>query len=445
MSNLSSKNLDNIDLEQYKKTAIFAIDLGTSKFCLARLTFDEKSLDPRIKKITIPSGGMKRGMVYDMHKAKKSLERLILKAEDEFCDDIKSIYLGVAGSHLKGKICHATLDLGGDTITEDDQKTVIDRCMYPQDPHYEVLHNIPIGFTIDSRQPVDNAVGFSGDFLKCDSFVISSDKNYLKDLIRLCNMCGLTVKKLYAEPYASAMVTASDRHKRQGVVLADIGGGTTDGIVFKNGKPIMLFNVNVAGELMSRDLATCLQISLEDAYFLKHEFGLSYYSQVKNPKPEDNIKYKIKCDQNHSNSQTVQVSSYEVFEVLSCRVTELYGLIMEQIGEMGEHLTAGVIITGGGSELKNLCTYLSDQQPIYISKNNPSLKRLSKNIKKTQNNLKNQKKDTDTTYTASNPYATVCGLLYLGWCYEQTTYKPTISKKASVHLKSLINWLKEIA
>ena len=105
--------------------------------------------------------------------------------------------------------------------------------------------------------------------------MIDADKSYVKDVIRLCNNCGLEVSNIFSEPFASSSVSVKDEQKQNGVVIADIGGGTTDGIIFQNGKPIDVFTVNIGGSLMTQDIAKGLNVNQELAETVKKEFGLN--------------------------------------------------------------------------------------------------------------------------------------------------------------------------
>lgn len=401
---------------------IFALDLGTTKFCLATLHYPHRNEKPVIKKVAVPSGGMRGGMVCHMGEAQKALDHLLYLAEKEFSQDIRQVHLGVAGSHLRSRIAKANLDLGGDTITAEDQKTLHKICAKTTPQGYELLHNIPLNYQVDSREIVSCATGFSGDFLGGTSFMIEADKNYLRDLIRLCNICGLSVKKLYAEPYASASVVASHEQKVEGVVVIDIGGGTTDGIAFKGGKPVKLFTVNVGGQIMSQDVATCLRISRQDAHRIKHEWGLDHLLH-----PCSSVR-KVK----QKNQGTASVTSQDVFDILSCRISELYDLIVQELGGKMSSFASGLVMTGGGSELKALSEYLHITQSLYVTKSNPSLPKLA-----------NQTPCPEDRTTETTPYATACGLLYLAWLEEQKTNR--IGHKATLHVRSFFNWLKEIA
>ncbi|MCY4443428.1 MAG: cell division protein FtsA [Proteobacteria bacterium] len=407
-----------------KHPDIFALDLGTTKFCLATLRYTQKQLRPIMDKVVVPSGGMKKGMLSHMLEARTALEQLITLAEQQFQQEIKRVYVGVAGSHLKGKIAHATLDLGGDTISEEDQNTLLNQCAGNNDPSYEMLHNIPLTYQVDAREIVDCAVGFSGDFLKAESFLVKANKNYLKDLIRLCNVCGLTVVKLYAEPYASAMVTVPYEQKQQGVVVADIGGGTTDGIVFKGGKPVRLFTVNVGGELMSRDLATCLRISMKDAEDIKLHFGLS--------SPDNHLANKTRTLKRIT-GEDITITAADVYPILAARIEELYHIILSEIGPLKTLLSSGMIITGGGSELKHISPFLQRPHTLFVNKNQPTLPKLANGTSTPNDRI-----------TASTPYATVAGLLYLAWLNEENNPKAATLSRASHHFKTLLGWIKDM-
>jgi cell division protein FtsA len=398
---------------------LFALDLGTTKFCLATIRFDSESGKPIIKKTVVPAGGMRRGMLSNMEEASEALNSLLDLAEKDFSRDIREVVVGVAGSHLSGKIGRASLDIGGDVINRADQDEVLEKCKYATEG-LEILHNIPLSYQVDQREHVDSAVGFSGDFLKCESFIIEADKNYLKDIIRLCNNCGISVQKLYAEPFASSCVTVPYSMKQAGVAIADIGGGTTDGIVFKKGKPIKLFTVNIAGKLITSDLSIGLQISEDDALVAKHKFGLT--------RSEETITLQKITGEN------ININGRLVHRILSCRIDELYTLISSELGPLLNLISGGIIFTGGGSELRGICEHITSKFGISSTKIKPEIPKLS-----------NHTENPGERVTAATKFATVAGLLYLAIEDFGGDDKKQGSLKASKYLKTFVNWLKEIA
>ncbi|MDB2446993.1 cell division protein FtsA [bacterium] len=399
---------------------LFALDLGTTKFCLATVRFNPNSGKPTIKKTVVPAGGMRRGMLSNMEEAADALNKLLDLAEKDFARDIREVVVGVAGSHLSGKIGRASLDVGGEVITNVDQDEVLTNCKKNPTKGLEILHNIPLSYQVDSRECVDSAVGFSGDFLKCESFIIEADKNYLKDIIRLCNNCGLQVQKLYAEPFASSCVTVPYSLKQAGVAIADIGGGTTDGIVFKNGKPIKLFTVNIAGRLITSDLSIGLQITDDDAKTIKHKYGLTGDTTT--------------TELEKVTGEKICLDGHIVNRILSCRIDELYQLIDTDLGPISQLLSGGLILTGGGSELRGICDHISNKFDISCTKIKPEIPKLS-----------NHTTDPGERVTAATKFATVAGLLYLAIEEFGDYDQKQKGQSASKYLKTFVNWLKEIA
>lgn len=399
---------------------LYALDLGTTKFCLATIRFSTDSEKPVIRKTVVQAAGMRRGMLSNIEEASVALNKLLDLAEKDFSRDISDVVVGVAGSHLKGRIGRASLDIGGEIVSLEDQLDVLEKCKTVQSSSLEILHNIALSYQIDDRECIDSAVGFSGDFLRCESFIIEADKNYLKDIIRLCNTCGLSVKKLYAEPFASACVTVPYSLKQAGVAVADIGGGTTDGIVFKNGKPIKLFTVNIAGELLTSDLAIGLKLDQSDAKMVKHELGLRSLSDLDCPE-------KLRHLDLHQTGFSTQ-------QILTCRVDELYRLIAKDLGQISKILSGGLILTGGGSELIGICDYINSKFGIHTSKIRPEIPKLS-----------NHTSDPGERARAATKFATVAGLLYLAIKdYGGLDIKQN-KLSASKFLKTFVNWLKEIS
>jgi cell division protein FtsA len=215
---------------------LFALDLGTTKFCIAALLWRDGN--PRLEIVDVPAEGMHRGMVADFSKAERCLKELIEKAEKQMDVLMDRIIVGVAGSHLRSHMAEHVIPLNRQSCHPTHLKRLAEEVeAQAEAPFRELLHCVPISYKIDQREEIDNPLGFSGAHLHGRYFIIDSDKDYLKDVIRICNNNGLEVHRLYSEPFASASVSVDDEAKRLGLAIADIGGGTTDGIVFQNGKP----------------------------------------------------------------------------------------------------------------------------------------------------------------------------------------------------------------
>ena len=259
-------------------------------------------------------------------------------------------------------------------------------------------------------------------------FVIDADRFYLKDIVTLCNKAGLRVAKLYSEPFASASVTVPDAHKEMGVAVADIGGGTTDGIVFQRGKPVFAFTVNVAGKLMTNDLAIGLNIPVEDAEKIKTRLGLKPRDQQES-QPVRTLRGELK-----------RVDSKTVNPILMPRVHELGSLLIGELKAFKGLLGAGLILTGGGAEVKGIDIFYNRMMAIPVSKARPSLVPKERQYFADENN----EVRTNRKLPASK-FATAVGLVNLELCREAEQKEKVAEGFTKRTLGQFVNWLKELS
>jgi len=406
---------------------IFALDLGTTKFCILWLPIDDNHGTPVIRKISIPSQGMRRGMVSDIDAATEALRNLVDKAEEEFGVDVRTIHTGIAGSHLKSRIGRAKIDIGGSRVNRDFREQVVELCLTSKTTATtEILHNIPLSFQIDSREPVDNPDGFAGDLLSAETFIIEADKNYVKDVVKLCNNAGLQVAGIYAEPYASAMVTVPVIYRENGVIIADIGGGTTDGIIFRHGKPVKLFTINIGGKLMTSDLAQVLRIADHTAESVKCLVGLSgANSEQMVPDLDGNL---------------IHLPTERARYVLKSRTLELLELIRKETGPFFPLARTGCIFTGGGSALSGLVSFVNESYklPVKIAE-----AEIPASFLKLQDSQLQASRPEERVRMAS-PYSTACGILYLAVRELVKEHEKPGLFHSRKYLKAIVNWIKEL-
>jgi cell division protein FtsA len=398
------------------KSNLFALDLGTTKFCIGSL-MQHQTQNPRLQIVDTPAKGMRRGMLADFDQAVSALNQLIEKAEAKFETDIRKIVVGVAGSHLRGQIVQQEVILDNEAVTEDhiqQLSELADRAH--SDEFREVLHCIPVDYQLDDREPITNPHGFSGRKILGRFFIIDADQSYLKDTVRLCNQVGLEVSHMFSEPFASASVTIDDVHKERGVAIADIGGGTTDGLVFQNGRPVDIFTINIAGMMMTRDLAVGLGISEMRAESIKCDHGLSL-SSMANAFEEDNIY-----------GQKTRIEPKTVETILRARILELGGFLAESLKKYRGQLGAGVYLTGGGSKVKGLDQMLTEKFGIGVHSIDP---------------LFNLNQTTFDQYQSR--YATVIGLLNLELCRQRSLKSMRSQFWAKKYIDHFVNWIRELS
>lgn len=398
------------------KKNLFSLDLGSTKFCIASLS-DANSVNPSLQIIETSAKGMRRGMLADFEQAANALNLLIDHAERKLEVDIRQVVVGVAGSHLRGHMVEHTLELNGETVQESHIQKLSEKADQAQSNEFrEVLHCIPIHYRLDEREPVMTPHGFSAKRLTGKFFLIDADRSYLKDLVRLCNQVGLEVIHLFSEPFASASVTVDDQHKERGVALADIGGGTTDGLVFQNGRPVDVFTINIAGMMMTRDLAVGLNIEEPLAESLKLEHGLCLQSA-----PFELLESNIYGQQS-------KIASTAMSRILQARVLELGGFMAEALKKYRGQLGAGVLLTGGGAKVQGLDQFLSQKFGVSVRNIDPML------------NINNQTFD-----QYSSRYATVIGLLNLELCRQKSIQQMKSNFWAKKYIDHFVNWIRELS
>ena len=380
----------------------FALDFGTTKFCLAMCQNDKK-----LDLCQLPAEGIRKGMLADFAAAKWVLMELVETAEKKFSTRIKTVAVGITGNHLRYYRADASIKINGERIESGTLKSLQDR-VRSEHPEREILHIIPLRYRIDMREWLRNPLGFRGQQLEAEFFVIDSDRYYLEDVMSLCNDAGLEVSKFVAESIASAGVTLTDTEKEMGVALIDIGGGSSDGIVFIDGIPQHSFSIATAGNLITQDLSYGLHISKQDAELVKQHFGLVTSDLVK------------PLDLYDLSQSKKQISWRDVYPVLAPRIDEFASLLEQELAPFHRMLRAGIALTGGGAQLLELSSYIKSYLHINAFKIVPKI-------------------DMDIGSSFNLKYATALGLLHA--CIADT--QP--SAKANGYLRVFMNWLRELS
>lgn len=396
--------------------SIFALDLGTTKFCMAGYVFHKTS--PKFEIVSIPSEGMKRGMLANLTQAENSISKLIQKAEATFGEKIHKVAVGVAGSHLSSRIQKVSINLKPHPIDYKVLNTLKDLAdTQAQLPGREVLHLLPISYEVDERTGLQNPLNMSGSTITATYFILDSDQLYLRDIVNVCNSCGLEVSALHSEPYASSLVTVPESHKKMGLAVADIGGGTTDGIVFIQGHPISCFSLNIGGHMMTNDIAVGLNLPYTEAEKAKAFFGLS------------GVTSQQELSLSNINGETVSLKGSTIQKILAQRVFEWSDHLAEALKPFKGMLGAGILLTGGGSDITSLSELLKSQFQIPVATTKPKLPKVP--------HLKEE--------SYASTFATVIGMvtIELEAMLDQLPGDPWYWKKR--YFSSLINWVKELS
>jgi len=335
-----------------KMKTIAAIDVGTTKVYTVIAEVGEDSSVKIIGAGLTPSRGLHKGMVVNIQEAAESIRESVKKAEQFSGYKIESAYIGVTGRHVtslnnKGAVA---ITRGDRLVRSEDLRRVLQSAQsiikLPSDR--KLIHVIPRSYTVDGQVGVKNPVGMHGARLDVETHVITAAVTSVQNLVKCVRSIGVDVEDLVLEPIASSEAVLTDEEKKAGVILADIGGGTTDICIFREGSIWHTAVVPVAGYQLTRDIAIGLGIPFEVAEEMKKRYGT--VTPVFEPKKQTNIESPT---DSHGG-----VNHQDLCEILRARVEEILRLIILELprGEYEEMVPAGLVLTGGSSNLAGIAT-----------------------------------------------------------------------------------------
>lgn len=333
-----------------KRNTLASIDVGTTKICTT-IADVSNSGDIRVIGVGItPSKGLHKGLVVNINEAKESIRESVRKAEQASDCKVESAYVGVTGRHVdslnnRGVVAITRNDR---LVRRDDLKRVLQSAQSIKIPSdRKLLHVIPRGYTIDGQVGVKNPVGMHGFRLDVETHVITAAVTSVQNLVKCIRGIGIDIDDLILEPLASSEAVLTDDEKQVGVILADIGGGTTDVAVFKDGSIWHTSILPVAGYQLTRDVSVGLGLPFDVAEEMKKRYGS--VMPLQESKTETNAT--ISAD-GHG------VSYQDLCDILRARVEEIIRLILLEMPNAGYEtlVPAGMVFTGGSSNLAGIET-----------------------------------------------------------------------------------------
>ena len=330
---------------------IVGIDVGTTKISTLVGEVNEHN-DLRIVGVGVaPARGIKKGVVVNVSEAAAAIKASIEKAERSSGYEIARAFVSVTGAHIsainsRGVVAVARGDQG---IAADDIDRALDASRaiaIPQDR--EVLHVIPRGFTVDGQDGVRDAVGMIGFRLEVEAHIITGAASAVHNLLKCVEACKVGVDGFVIDPIASGEAVLTENEKDMGVVLVDIGGGTTDIAIFIEGSVWHTTVLAIGGSHITNDVAVGLRVPAEAAEQLKIEHGHARHETID---PTEVVQVKAFGD-----GGAARVSRRDLCEIIEARAEEIFQLVLQEIKRSGYDglLPAGVVITGGASQLRGL-------------------------------------------------------------------------------------------
>lgn len=332
-----------------EKNIITGLDIGTSKI-IALIA--EVGLDGSIELIGMGrhvSKGLKRGVVVDIESTVNSIQRAVQEAELMAGCEVRTVYAGIAGSHIRSLNSHGIVAIRDKEVTNADVDRVLDAAKAVAIPaDQKILHILPQEFIIDNQDSIREPIGMAGVRLEAKVHIVTGAVSAAQNIVKCVNRCGLEVADIILEQLASSHAVLTDDEKELGVCLIDIGGGTTDIAIFYEGAIQYTAVIPIAGDQVTNDIAMALrtptksaeQIKIHDAYALPEFASADDMIEVAsvNERPGRKISAKVLAD------------------VVSARYEELLTLVKNEIRRSGFEplLAAGIVMTGGASKAKGV-------------------------------------------------------------------------------------------
>jgi cell division protein FtsA len=331
-----------------KRSRVAAIDVGTTKVCTIMGDLDSEGT-MRILGVGVgASQGLQKGLVVNVNEAKEAIRESIRKAERTAGYKLESAYVGVTGRHISSVNNHGVIAItrGDQLVRPADLKRVLQVARTVKVPSdHKVLHIIPRTYVVDGQEGVKNPVGMHGFRLDVEAHIITAAVTSVQNLTKCIRGLGVEIDDLIMEPLASAEAVLSEEERLDGVMIADIGGGTTDIAVMKDDTICHTSVLPVAGHLLTRDISVGLGISPELAESMKKKYGNV------NPAADNAVDTeKTLTEDGHA------VSYRDLNEIIRIRAEELVRLIVMELPrtDYSKFIPAGLVLTGGTANLPGL-------------------------------------------------------------------------------------------
>lgn len=334
-----------------KEKIVTGIDVGSSKVSTVIASVSPEKKISVLGVSTVPSRGIKKGAVVDIDETVGAIAESLEAAERMAGYSVKSAFVAVDGKHISSLNSHGVVAVGGEgsEISEDDVERVTEAARAVSLPSTrEIIHVLPRGFTVDSQEGVKDPIGMSGVRMEVETSIISGAATVMRNLVKCVTQVGVDVDDLVFCGLASAEAVLSDTEKELGCALVDIGGETTQILVFTGGSPAYAAVLPIGGQNITNDLAVGLRVSLEDAEKIKIKFSEGML------KSEQEKQDEVDISELGLELQTVPLSL--VNNIMESRLAEIFSMVGLEIKNSGQqgNLPAGLIVTGGAVQTAGL-------------------------------------------------------------------------------------------
>jgi cell division protein FtsA len=394
---------------------VVGIDIGTTKVCT--LVARAEGVDQiRILGVGIePSQGIKKGVVVDLKAASQAIARSIEKAERTSGLEINSALVSLAGAHVSSVNSRGVVGITGGVIDQDDILRAIDAARAVAIPHNrEIIHVIQRGFTVDGQDGIRMPVGMHAYRLEVETHIITAAQATVENLRQCVAESGVEVLQFVLNPLASAEVVLNDTERQMGVVVCDIGGGTTDLAIYIDGDIWHTMVLGVGGNHVTSDIAHGLRLPTDQAEEIKIQHGHAVAGDVR---PDEYFTVHP-----FGEEEAAQVSRLDLAHIIEARMEEIFVLVLQEIKRSGYDglLPAGMVLTGGSSAL-------------------PGIRQLASHVLGLPVRIAQPENLTGMVDKLQSPaYSTSVGLVK--WAFQMSEFTPQIERKRTSSKGGVFDW-----
>jgi cell division protein FtsA len=355
-----------------KNDIIVGLDIGTTKVCAIVGQMAENGKINVLGMGKAPSqGGVSRGMVANISRAEIAIRAAVEEAQRQSQVDIKTVFVGIAGHHIKSMQHRGTLSRKNafEEITQDElDKLESDMENLALEPGLEIIHVLPQEYRIDDEEGVKDPVGRMGVRVECNYHIVTGQTQAARHIIMAVRRAGLEVADLVVEPFASSAAVLSEPEMEAGVALVDIGGGTTDICIFEDGFIRHTAIIPIGGDRVTKDIQEAFGIMKEQAEIVKVNYGSCY--------PTESMKNQVVVVPGLPGRKPKEISLFSIAQVIQARMMDIIEKVDYEVELSGlrHRLGGGMVLTGGGSSMQNIAQLFTFHTGMEIHIGMPSQK-----------------------------------------------------------------------
>jgi cell division protein FtsA len=330
---------------------IVALDIGTSKVCVLVGEVNDRGQLEIIGKGTSPMKGTRRGNIINLDQAIEAVKKAVDEAEVMAGLQVESVYVGIAGDHIRSVNSRGVVSVNGKhkEIGREDIDRVIEASKSINVPgELELLHVIPREFVVDGQDGIHDPIGMTAARLEANVHIVTGARTHNQNVLTCVNKAGIAVQELVLEQLAAGEAVLTSDEREMGVLLMDIGAGTTDYAVFLEGNVVHTNVLPVGAGHFTSDISVVLRTPMEDAERIKKRYGCALGSLIREDDP-------IEVPTVGGRAPKI-LSKHELANILEPRAAEIAKLVYRDLEKVGleKEIRSGVVMVGGGAEMAGM-------------------------------------------------------------------------------------------